>query len=243
MTESLLKANVKMHLKTEVTSVDYSKPECVSVFCKKIGLDREETFVGDAVLFACPSLHKIEFVPSLPRVHQDTINKKLYNECAPAMKSVLRFDECFWQKSFHGGLVGGTCWMGPSTLNQLILPPLYCQEEGYLMIYLLGESVNDWLKYSVDDRISESLNAIGKLFPSMEGKTRKHFKDISEVVWNEAGSGAYFVFNAEHVRDVLQPIDRLVFSPVPRAWIDDALKDGNVAIDQIQRAFKPQHKL
>ena len=47
------------------------------------------------------------------------------------------------------------------------------------------------------------------------------------------GSGAYVLSEAESIRDVLQPIGPLVFSPVPRGWINDTLKDGEIALNQM----------
>ena len=233
----LTKKSVILNLQTEVVAVNYTMVDCVTVSYKKTGMDTIQKFEADAILFACPSLHEIQFTPTLPSLYTEMIHQKLYKECSPAMKSVLRFDECFWQKNIHGGLIGGTCWIGPSAMNQIILPPFYSEGEGYLMIYLLGDSVKQWLDYSVDERTNEALKAIEKLFPSIEGTIKKHFKDITEVVWNEVGSGAYFVVDAEYVRDTLQPLDRLVFSPVPRAWIEDALKDGQTAVNQIHNIF------
>ena len=90
--------SVKMVFKSEVMSADYSRRHCVQISCKKVGIDRTETFFAHAVLFTSPSLHKILFTPALPHIHQEMINKTLLQKCVPAMKSVLRFEECFWQK-------------------------------------------------------------------------------------------------------------------------------------------------
>ena len=170
------------------------------------------------------------------------IHEKILKGCVPAMKSVLRFDDCFWQKQEHGGVIGGTCMFGPSLISKLLLPPFYCKEEGYIMIYLSGEPVHDWLTLSVEDRINVALEAIGKLFPSMKGGARKHFKDMSEVVWNEPGSGAYILYTPEEMGDAMKPVDRLVFSSVPRGWVEYALIDGKSAVQQIQKIFQqPQH--
>ena len=229
--------SIKLVLQTEVISVDYSRPDYVEVFCKKVGLERIETFQANSVLFASPCLQKIKFTPQLPYVHQEMIHMKLLTECVPAVKSVLRFDDCFWQNKEHGGVVGGTCLYGPSLINQIRLPPFNCKEEGYVMIYLLGEPVHDWISISKEDRINEVLEALDSLFPSMKGNTRKNFKDISEVVWNEPGSGAYILFDAEKIRDTMKPVDRLVFSSVPRGWVEDTLTDGQLALEQIQNIF------
>ena len=240
--QELSKRNVQMVWKSEVISVDYSKKGYVKVVCKKPGRDRTETFLTHSVLFASTSLHKIEFTPDLPHNHQEIIIEKILQRCVPAMKSVLRFNDCFWQKPEHGEVIGGACIFGPSMINQIRLPPFYCKEEGYIMIYLSGEPVHDWFNLSVEDRINVALEAISKLFPSMKGGTRRYFKDMSEVVWNEPGSGAYILFEPEEMRDSMHPVDRLVFSPVPRGWVEDALKDGNIAVQQIKDIFKQSHK-
>ena len=76
----------------------------------------------------------------------------------------------------------------------------------------------------------------------MKGGARKHFKDMSEVVWNEPGSGAYILYTPEEMGDAMKPVDRLVFSSVPRGWVEYALLDGKLAVQQIQKIFKqPQH--
>ena len=116
-------------------------------------------------------------------------------------------------------------------------------EEGYVMIYLLGEPVHDWLSQSKEDRANKVLEALDTLFPSMNGNTRRHFKDISEVVWNEPGSGAYILFDAEKIRDAMKPVDRLVFSSVPRGWVEDTLTDGLLALEQIQSIFDHHKKM
>ena len=235
--KELTEESITLNMQTEVISVNYTMENSVTVSYKKIGVEKIQSLQADVVLLACPSLHKIQFTPNLPALYTEMIHQKLYNGCSPAMKSVLRFDDCFWQNNTHGGLIGGTCWIGPSAMNQIILPPFYSKGEGYLMVYLLGESINQWLEYSVDERINEALKAIEKLFPSIEGTLKQHFQDMTEVVWNEAGSGAYFVVNAEYVRDTLKSLNRIVFSPVPRAWIEDALIDGEMAVNQIQNIF------
>ena len=110
------------------------------------------------------------------------------------------------------------------------------------MIYLVGEPVNDWLNLSEEERINTVLEAMEKLFPSIEGRIREHFKGMSEAVWNETGSGAYLVFEPEKIRDAMQPVDRLVFSSVPRGWVEDALKDGKLAVEQIQKMFENKNE-
>ena len=233
--KDLTKFKVDVHFNSQVVSVDYRDKENLNVSYKIIGLDEPEiNLKSDAVVFACPSLNEIHFYPDLPHPHHDIIHQTLYSGCTPAVKSVLRFDNCFWQNISNGKLLGGTCWVGPSVVNQIILPSSKCTDDGYLMVYLMGGSANEWLKYSVEDRIEYSLKAVEDLFPSLKDSIRKHFKDLSEVAWDEKGSGAYYLNNPECIRDALVPVSRLVFSPVPRAWINDALIDGEIAISQVK---------
>lgn len=154
------------------------------------------------------------------------------------MKCALLFEDSFWQQQEHGGVIGGTCWIGPSDVNQIYLPNIGTENGGYLMLYLRGEAMKRWLEHPLVQRKCKALDAIEQLFPFVKGQLKKHLKDFIEVVWDEAGSGAYFLTDAEKVRDTLQPIDRIVFSPVPRGWIDDALKDGQMTINQIKKIFR-----
>ena len=233
--KDLTKFKVDVHFNSQVVSVDYRDKENLNVSYKIIGLDEPEiNLKSDAVVFACPSLNEISFYPDLPLPHHDIIYQTLYSGCTPAVKSVLKFDNCFWQKISNGKLLGGTCWVGPSVVNQIILPSSKCTDDGYLMVYLMGGSAIEWLKYSVEDRIEYSLKAVEDLFPSLKDSIRKHFQDLSEVAWDEKGSGAYYLNNPECIRDALVPVSRLVFSPVPRAWINDALIDGEIAISQVK---------
>ena len=237
----LSKKSVKIILESEAILVEYSEHSNVKVTCRKVGDERKKVYSAHFVLLTSPCLQNLEFEPELPHVHQDMIHR-LLEDCVPAMKSVLRFDECFWQKQEHGGIVGGTCSFGPSLINQIRLPPFYCEEDGYIMIYLVGEPVNEWLNLSEEERIKTVLEAMEKLFPSIEGRIREHFKGMSEAVWNEAGSGAYLVFEPEKIRDAMQPVNRLVFSSVPRGWVEDALKDGKLAVEQIQKLYENKNE-
>ena len=40
----------------------------------------------------------------------------------------------------------------------------------------------------------------------------------------------------------MNPVDRIVFSSVPRGWVEDALKDGKIAIKQVQNIFRQQER-
>ena len=177
----LSKKSVKIILESEAILVEYSDHSNVKVTCRKVGDEQKKVYSAHFVLLTSPCLQNLEFKPELPQVHLDMIHR-LLEDCVPAMKSVLRFDECFWQKQEHGGIIGGTCSVGPSLINQIRLPPFYCKEDGYIMIYLVGEPVNEWLNHSEEERINTVLEAMEKLFPSIEGRIREHFKGMSEAV-------------------------------------------------------------
>ena len=105
------------------------------------------------------------------------------------------------------------------------------------MLYIRGEPMKKWLEFTLEERKHKALNVIENLFPIVDGKIMKYFQDFQEVVWDEDGSGAYMLNDAENIRNALQPIDHLVFSPVPRCWINDAIEDGKVAINQTLNIF------
>ena len=54
---------------------------------------------------------------------------------------------------------------------------------------------------------------------------------------NEEGADGYVLMNAESIRDMLTPVGRIIFSPVPRGWINDTLKDAQIAVNEVQKVL------
>ena len=201
-----------------------------------------KTIHSDGVLIACPALHNITFVPNLPKCHRDII-EQLRTCSVPALKLVLLFDKRFWEEEEHGNVFGGTCWIAPSDINQIYLissasSMSACSKNGYLMTYLRGNSVKRWLGKSKTDRVEKVLDEVEKLFPSAKNNVRNLYQGCSEVIWDEEGAGGYVLLNAESIRDSLTPVNRVVFSPVPRGWINDTLEDAQLAVNEIQRVLE-----
>lgn len=232
--------NCAVRFLSEVIKIDDNNSNEVKTIFKNTRGEIEE-IKSDAILLACPALHKINFSPQLPTEHLKLVQQKLKNECCiPAIKCVLLFEKCFWQQEKHGKVFGGTSWIGPSAVNQIYLPSASsCLDgKGYLMIYIRGEPAKRWLEYPQDIRLVKALNAIERLFPSAKDDIRRLFQDFTEEIYNEEGSGAYVLRDAEIIRDSLKPFGRIVFSPVPRGWINDTLKDGQIAVDAIQSILR-----
>jgi len=191
----------------------------------------------DGVLIACPALHNINFVSHLPKTHVQII-EKLRTCCVPAIKFALLFKKRFWQEEEHGKVFGGTCWIAPSDINQIyLISSASSSEYGYLMIYLRGDSVKRWLSRPKSDRIDKVLDEVEKLFPSAKTNVRNLYIGSTEVSWDEEGAGGYVLLNAESIRDSLTPVGRLIFSPVPRGWINDTLEDAKIAVKKLQRVL------
>ena len=192
---------------------------------------------SDGVLLSCPSIHNISILPTLPNEHLKII-RKLKNSCIPAVKFAMLFKERFWEEEKHGRAFGGTCWIAPSGINQIYLPsPLSSSKEGYLMGYLRGNPVKRWLNTPEKERIAMMLDDVEKLFPSAKNIIRNLYQGFTEQVWQEEGAGAYVLMNAESIRNSLTPVGRIVFSPVPRGWINDTLNDAQIAVDEIQKVL------
>ena len=93
---------------------------------------------------------------------------------------------------------------------------------------------------SKEIRIEKILRDVERLFPSAEHSIRNLFLGFTEEIWNEKGAGAYVLQNAKSFRDTLRPHGRMVFSPVPRGWIDDTLNDAQIALDKLHRILASQ---
>ena len=229
--------------------------ECEVVEIKCLGSNRPVVFFKtnlretkriqpDGVLLSCPSIQNINFVPSLPCGHLKII-EKLKNSCIPAMKCALLFKERFWEEEKHGSFVGGTCWVAPSVTNQIYLPlSAPSSKEGYLMVYLRGNPVKRWLNTPEKEKIAMVLDDIEKLFPSAQNIVRNLYQGYTEQVWHEEGAGAYVLMNAESIRNLFIPVGKIVFSPVPRPWINDTLNDAQLSVHQIHNilTFKSRKK-
>merc|ERR1712150_94655 len=196
-----------------------------------------EKIQSNGLMIACPAVHNIHFSPNLPSQHYN-IFEKLKTSCIPALKCALHFKEKFWEKKEHGNIFGGTCWISPSDTNQIFLPSMVSSDKsGYLMIYLRGEPVKQWLHSSKEVRLEKILSDVERLFPSTKHCIRNLFQGFIEEIWNENGAGAYVLQNAESFRDTLHPHGRMVFSPVPRGWINDTLNDAQIAVDKLHRVL------
>ena len=203
----------------------------------KIASNEFDEVHSDSVLIACPAIHKIRFYPELPTKHLEIV-ENLKSLVIPAMKCALLFKQPFWQEKEHGNIIGGTCWISPSEVNQIYLPSsVSSKAKGYLMIYIRGEPVKRWLKIPQKLRIAKLLNDVENLFPSAKDNVRNLYEDFTEVIWDEEGAGAYVLMNAESIRDSLTPVGRVIFSPVPRGWINDTLNDAQMAVSLLQDAL------
>jgi monoamine oxidase len=186
---------------------------------------------ADIVVLACPSLQKISFQPSLPVTHLNAI-KELQN-VPTAMKCGIRFTKKFWE---NNGVVGGTSWIYPSEISQIHYPQSSPDLDGYLMLYITATSMIEWMKKSELYRVEYTISTIEKLFPSVD--VRSLYNGYKEVCWIE--DGAYMLHSVQNLQNLLSPIsNRLVFSPIPRGWIDDALLDGKNILKQIANIIKP----
>merc|ERR1711902_154067 len=101
---------------------------------------------------------------------------------------------------------------------------------GYLMIYLRGDPVKRWLDCSKEVRVEKALSDVERLFPTAQHCIRDLFLGLKEQPWDKVGEGAYVLQQAKVLRDKLIPFGRIVFSPVPRPWIDDTLIDSHIAV-------------
>lgn len=199
-----------------------------------------DSIQSNGLIIACPAVHNIHFSPNLPSEHYNIL-EKLKTSCIPALKCALHFKERFWEKKEHGKIFGGTGWISPSDTHQIFLPSSVSSDKsGYLMIYLRGDPVNQWLHSSKEVRIEKILSDLGCLFPSAKDCIRNLFQGFIEEIWNEKGAGAYVLQNAKSLRDTLRPHGRMVFSPVPRGWIDDTLNDAQIAVDKLHRVLASQ---
>ena len=199
-------------------------------------LDR---LVADAVLLACPALQKITFDPPLPAPHTSAVQQLLGSQ--PAVKCALLFSDRFWERPEHGAVAGGTSWIGPSAINQVYFPPPLGEEggstngsaKGYLMLYIRGDPMVRWMQSA--DRVRQGLGWIKQLFP--EARVHELFEAHHEQVWDEPGAGAYYLSGAPAVMQALSPVGRVVFSPVPRGWLDDAINDGAGAVQLVLKGL------
>ena len=198
-----------------------------------------KSLVADTVLLACPALQKITFDPPLPAPHARAVQQLLGSQ--PAMKCALLFSDSFWERPEHGAVAGGTSWIGPSALHQVHFPtPLERASsngpaKGYLMLYIRGDPMVRWMQSTDSDRVRQGLEAIQQLFP--KARVRELFEAHHEQVWDEPGNGAYYLSGAPEVMQVLSPVGRLVFSPVPRGWLNDAINDGADAVQLVLRGL------
>lgn len=202
---------------------------------------------ADAIIFTCPTLHTVVFRPSLPLQHVAAI-ESLRTDCALAMKGVLRFQNRFWEEHFSGG----TSWVGPSPLNQVIFPGSSASSDGYLMLYVRGAPMKRLLK-ETDERIRAEMfvDIVEKLLPNYPVRSSiaklepDGTAEYKEAIYDEPG--AYFLQgHADQIRESLKPVGVLAegqppvlfFSSVPRGWICEAVEDCKCMLDDVIAASK-----
>jgi monoamine oxidase len=216
-----------------VTAVRLTDPDSVVTvhYTRRDGKEAEP-LTADAVLMACPSLQRIEFAPELPSQHTAAV-ERLVAESSPAYKCGLLFSERFWEQAEYGAVVAGTSWIGPSEINQVYFPqPCPGATAGFLLLYLRGNPMRQWMEHSLEDRIERALVAVEHLFGNMGAPVRRLFVEAIEQQWDDPGSGAYMLADGPMMVEALGPIGKVILSPVPRGWIDDALVDGDRAVRQ-----------
>ena len=84
-------------------------------------------------------------------------------------------------------------------------------------------------------RVEKALSDVERLFPTAQHCIRDLFLGLKEQPWDKEGEGAYVLQHAKVFRDSLIPFGRIVFSPVPRPWIDDTLIDSQIAVDNLHK--------
>ena len=221
---------------SEVIEIKHHGEQEVQVMFKTES-NQIKTLKSDGVIIACPAGQNIRFFPNLPTQHLKIFDQ-LKASCIPALKCVLHFKQRFWEKKEHGNVFGGTCWISPSDTNQIILPSSESSDgSGYLMIYLRGDPVRRWLNCSKEVRIEKALSDVERLFPTAQNCIRDLFLALKEQPWDKEGEGAYVLQHAKAFRDKLITFGRIVFSPVPRPWIDDTLIDSQIAVDNLHKLF------